>query len=43
MATKIREKELAPDFELVDTRGQTIRLSGFRGKVVLLVLLRSFM
>jgi peroxiredoxin len=31
-----------PDFELTDTRGQTIRLSAFRGKPVILVLLRGF-
>ena len=43
MATTIREKELAPDFELADTRGETIRLSAYRGRVVLLVLLRGFM
>jgi peroxiredoxin len=33
----------APDFELVDTHGQTIRLSDYRGKNwVLLVLNRGF-
>ena len=34
----------APDFELVDTNGQTIRLFDFRGKKnVVLVFLRGFM
>jgi peroxiredoxin len=32
----------APDFELSDTQGKQIRLSDFRGKVVMLVLLRGF-
>lgn len=32
----------APDFELIDTRGQPIRLSDFRGRKVVLVLLRGF-
>ncbi len=43
MATMIKENVLAPDFELVDTQGKTIKLSQYRGKVVLLVLLRGFM
>jgi peroxiredoxin len=34
---------LAPDFELTDTQGRTIRLSDYRGKPVVLVLLRGFM
>lgn len=38
------EDILAPDFELKDTRGQLVRLSGFRGKKnVVLVLLRGFL
>jgi peroxiredoxin len=32
----------APDFELIDTQGRPIRLSAFRGKPVVLVLLRGF-
>ncbi len=32
----------APDFELSDTQGRTIRLSDYRGKPVVLVLLRAF-
>ena len=33
----------APDFELVDTHGQKVRLSDFRGKkLVVLVLNRGF-
>ena len=43
MKEKINEKDLAPDFELVDTKGQEIRLSNFRGKPVVLVLMRGFM
>jgi peroxiredoxin len=38
------DSNLAPDFELKDTRGQTIRLSDYRGKKnVVLVFLRGFM
>jgi peroxiredoxin len=34
----------APDFELVDTKGQTVHLFDYRGKQhVVLVLLRGFM
>ena len=44
MQQKIKEKVTAPDFELVDTQGRTIRLSELRGKkVVVLVLMRGFM
>jgi peroxiredoxin len=35
--------ELAPDFELKDTNGSSIRLSSFRGsKIVVLAFLRGF-
>jgi peroxiredoxin len=43
MNTKVNVKELAPDFELVDTKGEMIRLSAYRGKPVVLVLMRGFM
>ncbi len=33
----------APDFELKDTQGNTIRLSDYRGRVVVLALARGFM
>lgn len=35
--------ELAPDFELQDVRGKTVRLSEYRGRPVLLAFLRGFM
>ena len=34
--------ELAPDFELEDVQGRQIRLSGFRGRPVVLTFLRGF-
>lgn len=34
--TEIREQSLAPDFSLPDLTGQQLRLSSYRGKVVLL-------
>jgi len=43
MQEKIKENVIAPDFELIDTQGKTIRLSEFRGKFVVLVLMRGFM
>jgi peroxiredoxin len=40
----IFEGQLAPDFELEDTQGRSIRLSSFRGeKAILLAFLRGFM
>jgi peroxiredoxin Q/BCP len=33
----------APEFELVDTLGRSIRLSDYRGRPVLLVFLRGFL
>jgi peroxiredoxin len=42
LAAKINENILAPDFELTDTRGNPVRLSEYRGKPVVLVLLRGF-
>jgi len=44
MQEKIKEDVLAPDFELIDTQGKTIRLSEYRDKkIVVLVLMRGFM
>lgn len=43
MKKKINENMIAPDFELVDTTGRTIRLSDYRGRQhVVLVLNRGF-
>jgi peroxiredoxin len=40
---KEREDTLAPDFALVDTRGQVVRLSDYRGRRhVVLVFARGF-
>jgi len=35
--------KMAPDFELEDVAGKLVRLSGLRGKPVLLAFLRGFM
>ena len=42
MTVSISPQVNAPDFELLDTQGRTIRLSDFRGKPLVLVLLRGF-
>ena len=40
----IFEGQLAPDFELADVHGHSVRLSSFRGeKVVVLAFLRGFL
>jgi peroxiredoxin len=42
--TLISPGELAPDFELLDTHGQSVRLSSFHGsKPIILAFLRGFM
>ena len=38
----VEDAILAPDFALVDTQGLTQRLSDYRGKPLVLVLLRGF-
>jgi len=43
MSNRIEVNTPAPDFELVDTQGRTVRLSDYRGKPVILALLRGFM
>ena len=43
MSKLINPGELAPDFDLKDVDGKSIRLSDFRGKPVLLSFLRGFM
>jgi peroxiredoxin len=35
--------EVAPDFELKDVEGRSVRLSAFRGRPVVLSFLRGFM
>lgn len=42
MRKQIRENIQAPDFELLDTGGRMIHLTDYRGKPVVLVLLRGF-
>ncbi len=43
MSKLITPDELAPDFELKDIDGRTVRLSDLRGKPVVLMFLRGFM
>jgi peroxiredoxin len=43
MTKLITPGELAPDFELNDVQGNSIRLSNLRGKPILLAFLRGFM
>jgi peroxiredoxin len=43
MSKLITPGELAPDFELIDTQGNHVRLSDFRGKPIVLAFLRGFM
>jgi peroxiredoxin len=42
MLQPVPESYVTPDFELTDTQGHAIRLSAFRGRAVVLVLLRGF-
>ncbi len=43
MPNIVREGEPAPDFELTDIAGRTVRLSAYRGKPVVLAFLRGFL
>jgi peroxiredoxin len=43
MSKLITPGELAPDFELNDVQGNSVSLSHFRGKPVVLSFLRGFM
>jgi peroxiredoxin len=42
MTKNVKTGDLAPDFELADTKGQPISLSKYRGQPVVLVLTRGF-
>ena len=41
--SKVSLNTLAPDFELADYTGKSVKLSDFRGKNVLLVFNRGFL
>ena len=43
MSKVITPGELAPDFELKDVEGNSIRLSDYRGRPLVLAFLRGFM
>ena len=43
MSKVLTPGELAPNFELKDVQGNRVRLSDFRGKLVVLAFLRGFM
>jgi peroxiredoxin len=43
MSKLITPGDLAPDFQLQDVTGRTVRLSEFRGRPVVLSFLRGFM
>jgi peroxiredoxin len=43
MSKLITPGELAPDFELKNVQGSSIRLSDFRGQPIVLAFLRGFM
>jgi peroxiredoxin len=43
MTKLITPGKLAPDFELKDIDGKVVRLSNFRGRLVVLSFLRGFM
>jgi len=42
MSKRLSVGDKAPDFELKDTRGNTVRLSNLRGQPVVLVFNRGF-
>ena len=42
MTKLITPGDLAPDFELEDVQGNSVRLSDFRGRPIILAFLRGF-